>query len=459
MKLLTHFKTFLEDTVNINATRLDTLNDRVTSITNYLETGPTIGDIFQDVTPQGSMAHRTIIKPQAGKEFDADVLLELDEHPDWAPKDYIEQTYVCFRASSTYRDRVSRKNRCVRVQYAGDLHVDVVPCVTLSDNLYITNRNEGDDGIFERTNPVGYSEWLDDKNRIASNNLIKVIRLFKWLRDYKGTFTCRSVILNALLGGRISDVHLLEDAGYYADVPTTLVHVLEDLVAYLAPYTVYMPRIEDPSCPEVDFNHRWDNTQYLNFRSKVSSYAQMARDAYDEPSRDKSIELWRKLFGDDFAADVDLGSQASRQLALAEDQRNGTGVRREAGEQFIEDLGYKRVPTSYQVRIVGRAIRKHGFRTYDLASRGNQVERHRSVEFRITKCTVPSPYDVLWKIKNRGDEAVRANCLRGEIVAGNRDNGRGRSEPTRYRGQHYVECYIIKDNRCVAFDRQPVVII
>ena len=99
------------------------------------------------------------------------------------------------------------------------------------------------------------------------------------------------------------------------------------------------------------------------------------------------------------------------------------------------------------------------FRSYDLPSRGNQVERNRSVEFRVTKCTVPAPYDLLWKIKNRGDEAVLANCLRGEIVAGNRDNGRGRSEPTRYRGQHYVECYVIKDNRCVAFDRQPVVII
>jgi Second Messenger Oligonucleotide or Dinucleotide Synthetase domain len=313
MKLLRHFRAFLEDTVNINATRLGTLSERVSSITNYLEIGPTIGDMFQDVTPQGSMAHRTIIKPQAGKEFDADVLLQLDEQPSWVPKDYIEQTYACFRASNSYRDRVSRKNRCVRVQYAGDLHVDVVPCVTLGDNLYITSRNEGQDGIFERTNPVGYSEWLDDKNRIASNNLVKVIRLFKWIRDYKGTFTCRSVILNALLGGRISDAHFLDDAGYYADVPTTLVHVLEDLVAYLQPYSVYMPRIEDPSCPEVDFNHRWDNTQYLNFRNKISSYARMAREAYDEPNRDKaSSSRWTRISGTPPAYGLMLGSSSLR---------------------------------------------------------------------------------------------------------------------------------------------------
>jgi hypothetical protein len=33
-----------------------------------------------------------------------------------------------------------------------------------------------------------------------------------------------------------------------------------------------------------------------------------------------------------------------------------------------------------------------------------------------------------------------------------------RREPTKYRGQHYVECYVVKDGVCVAKDRQIVTI-
>lgn len=65
---------------------------------------------------------------------------------------------------------------------------------------------------------------------------------------------------------------------------------------------------------------------------------------------------------------------------------------------------------------------------------------------------VPEPYDIYWKVKNYGAEAERANCLRGQIVSGTKH----RSEPTAYRGHHYVEVYIVKNGRCVAINRQRV---
>jgi len=35
-------------------------------------------------------------------EFDADLLLELTEEPDWSAQDYVEELYKAFRASSRY---------------------------------------------------------------------------------------------------------------------------------------------------------------------------------------------------------------------------------------------------------------------------------------------------------------------------------------------------------------------
>lgn len=55
-------------------------------------------------------------------------------------------------------------------------------------------------------------------------------------------------------------------------------------------------------------------------------------------------------------------------------------------------------------------------------------------------------YQVYWKVRNRGEEAIKRNQLRGEITKGNRK----KTERTSFKGGHYVECYIINNGICVA---------
>jgi Adenylyl/Guanylyl and SMODS C-terminal sensor domain len=63
---------------------------------------------------------------------------------------------------------------------------------------------------------------------------------------------------------------------------------------------------------------------------------------------------------------------------------------------------------------------------------------------------------VYWKVRNTGEEAIHADCIRGQIV---KDTGSlRRDEPTKYRGKHYVECYIVKNGVCIASAHQSVVI-
>ena len=128
MKLLDYFRAFLEDEVNLNDTRIAVLDERVEAITNFLRESETFRDRFIGIMPQGSYAHKTIIRPvDEEDEFDADVLLHLSEFEDWAAKDYIAELYRTFRGCESYRDLVHRKPRCVTVDYTGDFHVDVVP--------------------------------------------------------------------------------------------------------------------------------------------------------------------------------------------------------------------------------------------------------------------------------------------------------------------------------------------
>ncbi|MGN7158132.1 nucleotide-binding domain-containing protein [Dietzia cercidiphylli] len=79
---------------------------------------------------------------------------------------------------------------------------------------------------------------------------------------------------------------------------------------------------------------------------------------------------------------------------------------------------------------------------------------NKELDFAITECNVPSPYDVHWKVLNWGDEAERRNKIRGQIIPSNRASGR--HERTEFRGDHLVECYVVKDGVVVARDRIDV---
>lgn len=69
------------------------------------------------------------------------------------------------------------------------------------------------------------------------------------------------------------------------------------------------------------------------------------------------------------------------------------------------------------------------------------------MKFFIKEKDCPKPYDIYWKVRNVGTEAERRNCVRGQII---RTNSQTQQETTQFQGEHYVECYLVKNEVCVA---------
>ena len=302
------FNAFMTNTVNINKTRLDSLEASVQAIFDALQADDEIGSIVTDYEPQGSWPHETIIKPAEDVEFDADFTLIMEEQADWAdsPKTYITKVYEALDRNGTYEDKVKPpKCRCVRVVYAGDYHVDIVPFVVLSDGRQVIVN--GDDDEWEDTDPAGFTAWMKEKNDITGGNLKRVIRLMKFLRDHRHNFkSTRSVLLTAMLGERVDARNKISDPGYYEDLPTTFFHLITDLNDWLQENET-KPSIADPSGaadPDgnpVTFDHRWTEDTYQAFRKKVKTIAADTKAAYeDDTSIERSLELWQKVFGPDF---------------------------------------------------------------------------------------------------------------------------------------------------------------
>lgn len=439
------FKAFLSNKVNLNQTRLNLLSQRVTAIESFLCSDEVFGEYVTELIPQGSFAHGTIIKPVGNKEFDADVLVPMAEVPGWTAKEYVQKLYEAFGRSTMYKGMRSRRTRCVTINYAGDFHVDVVPFVTRYGSTYVTNRSSDE---FELAAPDDFTEWLEAKNRITNGNLVKVVRLLKYLRDHKTRYTIPSVTLTAALAHHVSETTKILDPDAYKNVPNTLRTLSEELAAQVADYPDSPPYVKDPGTGQ-DLTDRWEDHNYRTFRTRFTSYAGSIVEACEETDYSKALTIWRNLFGPDFGT---ITESASLTAAFSK-----TLV--PASERFLDrDFSIpEAINPTYRFTTVGYVVPRRGFRDGPLPKRGDRVPKHRSLKFKIQGSNIPEPYDVYWKIRNYGEEAEQADSLRGDI---HKDNGsRTWTERTSYVGHHYVEAMVVKDGVCVAKSRQDVIVI
>jgi hypothetical protein len=454
MKLTDYFKTFLTDTVNLKPSKLEDLDERVPTLTEVVK-GSIRDTTVLDAIPQGSWAHETIIQPAEGLEFDADFLLQLDEVEGWAPTKYNDVVWDVLSNHGVYGSKTTRKNRCVRVTYANDCHVDIVPYVVQADGTEVIVNRTTDE--FEETNPIGFTSWLQSKDVITGGDLRKVIRLLKYLRDHRGAFAIKSILLTTVVGERVEQWRKDNDEKCYADIPTTLLHVVKDLDAWLdARPLKALASIGDPSCPNTTFDHRWTDKQYEEFRDDIHDLARDIEVAYFTVGIPESLAAWQDIFGTDFKAP---STTASATPAVKSISTSGYIARdvRAPGEDFIDDL----VPLDLRhfvhvdAEVSEPELYNRRQQRAALRARGNRVPPGRKVAFRVVSTDVPKPYEVRWKVRNRGFEATKRNCERGCIFPG----GEQHVEPTAFKGPHYVECYIIKDGVCVAVAHVPVHIV
>ena len=290
MKHEQEFARFLSKEVNLNASRLRNLNRRVAYITSLLKDL----DAFKGVEKQGSYALGTIIKPVKDREYDADLLVHMRECPGKEPKDYIRDVYKRLKRDKDYSDKVHLATRCAYIEYAGDFHMDIVPCITKGKQIFIFNDR---DNKIEVTDGTGYRDWLNQKNEITNGQLRNVTKLLKYLRDHKNNFTVKSILLTTLVGLHVHDNEVGSTA--YKDTPTALKTISNRINSFLQSKE-RMPTIRNPALRSEKFTRRWDQKKYSQFRKMFNIYNGEINKAFDATDPDESIAKWHKLFGRNF---------------------------------------------------------------------------------------------------------------------------------------------------------------
>lgn len=102
------------------------------------------------------------------------------------------------------------------------------------------------------------------------------------------------------------------------------------------------------------------------------------------------------------------------------------------------------------VQISSAVCHQPGFRPRRFTSGGAPLPKRASLTFEATT-DVPPPYRVYWQVVNTGTEATDARNLRGTIEHSSVTRGHlTKEERTLFSGIHSVECFIVKDQLCVA---------
>jgi Second Messenger Oligonucleotide or Dinucleotide Synthetase domain len=233
------------------------------------------------------MALGTTVKHD-GNPHDLDFVLELRA---WdlqiQPMDLLHALYRFFKGNDTYRDLTRLKNRCVRLEYADDFYLDILPacrdmrlggtCISVPDRAL-----EG----WSPSNPEGYISWFKRQCAVRQMMMDKAtplppqeaveekrplqlsVQLLKRARDVKfgdSALAPISVVLTTLAATHYAG----EDS-----VSEAMVKILGGITRMIDHADRRGKRIDvsNPSNPGEDFAERWDVSPeaYQAFRDWIS---------------------------------------------------------------------------------------------------------------------------------------------------------------------------------------------
>lgn len=444
------------------------------------------------IYPQGSFALGTAVKPEGDDHYDVDAVCLLQvaqaETTQQALKAMVGRRLELHGTYSRLLDPKEGRRRCWTLKYADGsrFHLDILPAVPDYDRLplllgvpaalaqhaiAITDKKTWDTATtWPKSNPKGYAEWFADRMRVVLEKRRRDIALAEGrasvqeIPDYRVRTPLQRLVQ---LLKRHRDVRYNgDDDKPISIIITTLAAQAyrneEDLGAALRNT---IPRMRD------GIEKRGDEWWVPN---PVNPYENFADKWKEAPRKAELFFEWLSIVEREHGAVLPVlgqygsGQQVAEMLCESYGGRvSATAIHKYARRTGAEsltvrgrdrawqfDVQHRETPrwpvaaTKYSVSVRARA-RRDGWRDFNFANSSRVVPKFFDLVYTATT-NVPRPFQVFWQVVNTGDEAARANCLRGTFYPGEGYHGLERHESTCYAGQHWVECFIVKDGLCVA---------
>jgi hypothetical protein len=278
--------------LQISPTQHQLAEERYEAIGRWLETKESPLAVFAPVIyPQGSLRIGTTVRPRGRQEYDLDLVCQL--LIDWLkisnPVALLDAVEERLRQHDVYKKMIERKNRCIRINYANEFHLDILPAcpdiVSCPNCVVVPDRNAED---WRASNPKGYAAWFESRQDLlkavvterveplpihepfeAKATLQRVVQLLKRWRDiaYAKNLDLApvSIVLTTLAA---------QHYGGERSVNEALTNVLDGIVASLSANGKGRLIVLNPTNPREDLSERWDEVPdaYNAFVSGIISF-------------------------------------------------------------------------------------------------------------------------------------------------------------------------------------------
>lgn len=472
---------------------------RYTAVSEHLaKEGTELSKFQPDIKPQGSFLYGTMIRPIfETDELDVDLVCRLKgKMDDWAQLDIKQAVGNRIKDNVDYERMLDDEgDRCWTLVYSGAFHLDILPALvgqehyTLFEKSYsglagaqledlairMTDRNrnnykwDSNTQNWPKSNPFGYAKWLKNRASLAllkgvilrenveplpgytqdKEPLIRIVQILKRHRDIMfGEDDCEkpiSIIITTLAANAYSKE---------TDILQGLLNVLEGMERYIEDRYSYehhkeIKWIANPVNPiEENFADKWlgepnKQTKFYDWLEKAKADFEKIRymdltQAYNylkEVLGTRSVnEAVKKLGLETMISErykpVNYNSSL---LSVAHRQQPSWPIYNQFNCQIY--AYYKNPSNGERVTIAGNTTVPKGCKIYFNA---------------VTN--VDKPFSVYWQVVNNGEEARNVGQLRGQIFQAKTlgTGGLKHNENTEYEGLHWIECFIIKNEICVA---------
>lgn len=407
-------------------------------LNEYNEENKTSYSIVEDCV-QGSVAMSTVVQND-DSDYDIDVAVVFDKNALDNKRAQATRNIVADalrRKTKQFDAEPEIKTSSVRIKYAEGYHIDFAVYRRYFDSFNDCWIYEHAGSDWSQRELKGLSKWFKTQNDSSNGKLRKVVRLSKMFCKSRDSWkNMPSGLLQTILcDEKLQDTYERIDELFYYTMKEVVKRIEAD-TSVAAP--VDNDRDLTPRKSDKKKMTNWKN----RLKSKLEDLDVLFKDSC---TKDDAIQAWYGFFNHDFWNEQIVESASYSLNSVVKSVRSFVDT-----EQFIDDLYPENL--SYYCRVSCH-VSGNGWRQKSLSEFLTLLKHFLPHNFEI-KCVMvdtncPHPDTILWKVKNVGPEAQRRNQLRGQIV----EKGNSIIEHSNFFGNHYIECYIIKDKVCVARER------
>lgn len=317
--------------LQISKTQRDLAEERYHAVGTWLSKDEDLFDGVEiNIYPQGSLSTSTTVKPLSRQEYDLDLVCEVDEsHEGKDPIELLNTIEKRLRDNAIYKDKVERKNRCIRLNYANEFHMDILPAHPVnpvSDTCIKVPDRKAED--WKDSNPKGYTTWFNTRSNQVEKALFEVrseieplpndesverkaplkraVQLIKRYRDIyfeKDPDSAPISIVLTTLAGRTYDGQV--------SVNETITHILNQ-IAFLISNNDKKLVVLNPSNEKENLSERWDGHPelYRAFVKFINDFRTIWKQLNELQGLNEIADELKKIFGENVTNQV-LKEQAA----------------------------------------------------------------------------------------------------------------------------------------------------